>query len=273
MVELTQEELRQLQLVELEMLDEVDRICKKNNIHYSLDGGTLIGAVRHKGFIPWDDDLDIMLLHDEYEKFYHACQTDLDTSRFFFQDYRTDPDYRWGYGKIRRLGSEYVKSGQQQLKQRTGICIDVFDFESVPDDFPKRKRFMFQMFCIRKTLYSMLGRTNEESFALRQLYWLLSCIPNAFVHKLKNKLTNRYNAQNTSNVMCLMWPEKNCPYGYPREVFSDYVELEFEGKRYMAIQGYDLYLKYQYGDYMTLPPVEERKGVMDAVVLRFPDKE
>ena len=81
---LSKEDLRKLQLIQTEMLAEVDRICRKNRIQYSLDGGTLLGAVRHKGFVPWDDDADIVFTRHEYAKFYRACKKDLDTERFFF---------------------------------------------------------------------------------------------------------------------------------------------------------------------------------------------
>lgn len=88
MIELTKDILRQVQMIQLEMLEEVDRICKKCSIHYNIIAGTLLGAVRHKGYIPWDDDADIALLRPEYEKFRQVCKTELDTGRFYFQDHR-----------------------------------------------------------------------------------------------------------------------------------------------------------------------------------------
>ena len=88
--QISEAELKQLQRIELEMLVELDRICRKYRIEYSLDGGTLLGAVRHKGFIPWDDDADVIMLRREYMKFRKACRKDLDHTRFFLQDYRSD---------------------------------------------------------------------------------------------------------------------------------------------------------------------------------------
>ena len=99
MIELDATTLRQLQMIQLEMLIEVDRICRKCNIQYNIIAGTLLGAVRHGGYIPWDDDADVALLRSEYEKFRKACKTELDKSRFVFQDHRNTRGYRWGYGK------------------------------------------------------------------------------------------------------------------------------------------------------------------------------
>ena len=97
MVQLSDEMLRQLQLIQLEMLIEVDRICKKCNIKYNIIAGTLLGAIRHGGYIPWDDDADVALLRSEYEKFRIVCKTELDKTRFIFQDHRNTIGYRWGY--------------------------------------------------------------------------------------------------------------------------------------------------------------------------------
>lgn len=270
-IELKSNELRQLQLIELEMLIEVDRICRKHGINYSLAGGTLIGAVRHGGFIPWDDDLDIIFLHEDYEKFVKICETELDTDRFFLQDYRTDPGYRWGYGKLRRKDTEYIKSGQEMLKQRTGICIDLFNLEYMPDEETERKQYMRKMFCIRKIMYAAMGRKNEKNVLLRAFYSVLYLIPKKIVYTVKTKICQKYNDGHTGFVTCTMFPPPNALNGYPVSLFDDFVEMKFEGMNFKVASGYDMILRSQYGDYMTLPPESQRKGVMNAVKYQLVD--
>ena len=98
-IKMPQQDLRKLQMIELEMLLEIDRICRKHNIEYFLSSGSLLGAVRHGGFIPWDDDLDIYMMRKEYERFLDICRTELNAEKFFMQTYETDPEYRWFYGR------------------------------------------------------------------------------------------------------------------------------------------------------------------------------
>ena len=121
---MTQDELHKLQKIEIELLQEVDRICKKCGIHYNMVGGTMLGAIRHGGHIPWDDDADIGFLRAEYEKFRRACKTELDTKRFYFQDIRDTDGYRWGYGKLRRKGTKFVRLGQEFMPYEQGVFID-----------------------------------------------------------------------------------------------------------------------------------------------------
>ena len=272
-VTLSSEDLRKLQLIALEMIAEVDRICRKHGIRYSLDGGTLLGAVRHKGFIPWDDDADIIFTRHEYAKFYRACKKDLDRERFFLQDYRTDEGYRWGYAKLRRRDTEHIRTGQEHMHYQTGVYIDVFVVDNVPDHPVPRKIYYFANFCIRKILYSELGMKAEKRGYMRLFYRLLYRIPKETCFHVRNRLAAHCNRRSTELKSHLLfpYPKEECKYGMPAHCFEHYTEAEFEGMRFFIFKEYDEYLTLLYGDYMQLPPVEKRKGEADASVIQLID--
>ena len=158
MLQLDDRQLRQLQMIELEMLVEVDRICKKCGIQYNIIAGTLLGAVRHGGFIPWDDDADVAMLRPEYEKFRKACKTELDTTRFYFQDHRNTRGYRWGYGKLRRKNTLFLRENQEHMPYKQGVFIDIFPLDGVPDNYLLRSLQNFHCYCVRKVLWSPVGQ-------------------------------------------------------------------------------------------------------------------
>lgn len=270
---LSQKDLRTLQLIELEMIVEVDRICRKNGIEYSIDGGTLLGAVRHKGFIPWDDDADIVFTRHEYAKFYRACKKDLDTEHFFLQEYRTDANYRWGYAKLRRKNTEFIRMNQEQMKFCTGVCIDLFVNDNVPDNYLLRRAYYGMNFCIRKVLYSELGKTAAPNWFLRGWYRILNKIPRDTLFRVRNRLAAFCNRKRTELVSHLMWPYPNkaCKYGMPVSCFEDYMDIEFEGMMFRAFTDYDTYLTLLYNDYMQLPPPEKRVGPCEASYIELID--
>lgn len=260
MVELGDEILRKLQMTELEMLVEVDEICRKNNIKYSLDGGTLLGAIRHGGFIPWDDDADVVMLRSEYKKFYKACKKDLDTKRFFLQEFRTDENYRWGYSKMRRKGTIFLRMGQEHVKCNQSVFIDIFVYDQVPNNAFMRKIHLFACYCIRKGLYSEVGRKAAKNRFIRIWYNCISYISRGFWVYILERIADITNRKRTELVRHMTYPyRKECKYGLPRECFDEYIEKEFEGHSFKTFKKYDLYLSRLYGDYMTLPPVEKRK--------------
>ncbi len=260
MVKVEGELLRKLQMTELEMLVEVDRICRKYHIAYSLDGGTLLGAVRHDGFIPWDDDADIIMLHRDYERFYKACKKELDTERFFLQDYRTDSQYLWGFAKMRRNHTTFLREGQEHVKCHTGVCIDIFYCDNVPDGFLLRRLHYFCCFCIRKGQYSMVGKNTEKSRFLRAWYSLLSKIPRNVWFRLLEMLAQATNRKQTKLVRHVTYPfPRKCRFGMSRKYFDAYIDKEFEGHSFKIFKQYDRYLKMLYGDYRELPPPEERQ--------------
>lgn len=150
---------------------------QKCDIHYNIIVGTLLGAVRHGGYIPWDDDADVALLRPEYEKFRAACETELDTSRFEFQDHRNTQGYRWGCGKLRRKNILFLREYQEHMPYMQGVFIDIFPLDHVPDNYILRSIHNFQCFCVRKALWSEVGRYAHKKPVMRGWYALLSKVP------------------------------------------------------------------------------------------------
>lgn len=268
-VEIEQRDLNKMKQIELEMLIELDRICRKHGIKYNLCAGTLLGAVRHKGFIPWDDDIDVRMLRSEYKKFCAACELDLDKERFFLQTQETDPGYRWEFGRILRNGTEYVRIGQEKLRQKTGIFIDIFPSDGIPQGRFAKKIYYKTAFVCRKMLWSPVGARVCEKRWQRVGFWLLSLIPASVPFALFDFLASKYDERNAARVCCMgLKADKNVfddnekiqKFGLKREWHTDLIELEFEGHMFWAPKDYDGWLLEAFGSrYMELPPIEKRK--------------
>lgn len=255
---LTTRELRQLQLIEVEMLEEVDRICKKCGIKYCISAGTQLGAVRHKGFIPWDDDADVAFLRLEYEKFRKACETELNKEKFYFQDYRNTPGYRWGYGKLRRKNTEFVRLWQEHMPYEQGIFIDIMPYDSVPDRYLARKYHAFKCFLFRKAFWAPLGKRQEKGLK-KIAYILLDKIPDKQLYAAYTKFTEKSNKKQTKRIRICTLPVPGHENGYLRTCFIETVPIEFENILLMGMKDYHTYLSYKYGNYMELPTPEKRK--------------
>jgi len=264
---LTKKEFRKMQLMQFDMLKEFDRVCRKHNIKYSIFGGTLLGAVRHKGYIPWDDDADIGILREEYEKFRKVAQ-EMDPKICYFQDHENDPYYRWGYSKIRRTNTRLVRIGQEHIKSKNGFFIDIFPLDDIPKSTFGQMFNDFYCYCLRKILYSEVGKyAANNSIFMRKWYSLLSKISTDSVFKRINKMARKSKNNSKNRVRCLMFPStgklyrKNSlktRYGMPKEWFLDLVEYDFEGSKFYGTKDYDACLTYIYGDYMELPPEDKR---------------
>lgn len=259
MIHLDNETLRQLQLIQLEMLIEVDRICKKCDIHYNIIAGTLLGAVRHRGYIPWDDDADVAFLRSEYEKFREACKTELDVTRFYFQDHRNTEGYRWGYGKLRRKDTLFLREYQEHMPYEQGVFIDIFPLDGVPNNYIMRCFHNFHCFCVRKILWSEVGKFAEQSLLMRKWYFILSKIPLKIVFKHYNKMIKHSNRNNNELVRILLFPTPNSIYGYYKKWYEQSMPIQFEKRFFEGIKDYKEYLNFKFGDFMKLPPREKRK--------------
>ena len=253
------DDLHRLHQVQVDILDEIVRICKKHGLQYFLIGGTLLGAVRHKGFIPWDDDLDIGMLRDDYERFLELCETELDDA-YLLDCYKTNPKYSLPFAKIRRKGTVYEEEALSQIEGiPKGIWVDIFPLDNV-----RRKGGFGQ--AIQATVVSLLSgfvlveqrghrpRTLKGRVARR----VLSILGVEMSFRWLEKAMTFWNKSNTDFLVNL-----SSHYGYKKETFHKCKffppqKLEFEGSLYDVPNDYDHILTTVFGDYMTPPPKNQR---------------
>lgn len=265
-IELTPELLRRLQLSELDILIEFDRVCRKNNIKYCLGCGTLLGAIRHNGFIPWDDDIDVWMIRAEYEKFCEIAEKELN-SDYFFQNWINDPYFNSAYGKIRKKGTEYVRIGQEKMKYKTGIYIDILPLDNLPDQYWARFRMIVKAWALRKLTYAKAGSMCEKKIVKRFMFFVLSLYPIERAKKQFKQLLSQYNDKDTLYCKCLGDVNFNPHW---RDDFNELIEWEFEGHMFFVPSRYDSLLKNNIGiNYMELPPMEKRKPHADASYIDF----
>lgn len=269
-LEYTDDLIRKIQLIELDMLKEVDRICRKNNIKYELDGGTLLGAVRNKGFIPWDDDIDIQMLRSDYDRFCDVCKNELDPNKFFLQTYKTDQGYRWGYARILKVGTTFRRADHEMINSKNGIFLDIFPRDNMPDGSVTKLIYNIECFLARKIGYSIVGRKCEKDYLKRLGYCFISTVPMSISRKLFDHLAYRYSDKHTTYVRTPGWHWKQESKGYKRKWLDNTVEIPFEDMMAYAPKDYDEFLQYMYGpDYMTPPPEDKRKPQHPATYIDF----
>ena len=270
---LTDDELKQAQRIMLELMVEFDEFCNKNHIKYVITGGTLLGAVRHQGFIPWDDDADVAMTRNEYEKL-KSKASELSSDTIFFQDHDTDNRYLWGYGKLRRPGTKMVRYGQEFLAGETGVCVDVFPMDDIPKyRFFQKANYLFWTI-MRKIIWSRVGkRDSNNPCILNVLYSIISVIPVDFVYfivglvmpgtyKEKKRLVHPWarplwNRDNPNKV------KRDFRYGMKKEWFLNRKRYSFEGIELWGSKDADGFLRYCYGDYWRLPPDEMQKPTLE----------
>lgn len=257
---MSQKDLRKMQSIQLEMLLEVHRICKKHNIKYSIIAGTFLGAVRHGGYIPWDDDADIAMLRDEYERFCKVCESELDSSKFYLQTHVNTSGYRWGYGKIRRKGTAFVRSGQEHMPYPTGVFIDIFPLDHVPENYILRWIHNGACTVVRKMLWAPVGKKTDKKASIRCIYRLVDLIPERVIFGIYDVLKMISNRKESKLVRILTFPTpNNGVYGYYKKWYTELEEIEFEGYKFPGPKDYDGYLTFKFKNYQQLPHVEERK--------------
>lgn len=253
----TAETLRRLQLTELEILDEIVRVCNKHHLRYYLAEGTLLGAVRHHGFIPWDDDLDIAMPREDYDKFIEICQTELD-ERFYVHSRETDENYWLIFGKVRKRGTLIDEYNIRKLSVPKGIYVDIFPLDYTQKDSGLVKKIKTKI--ITKS-YALIcykrGLDLTKTPFIKMALFLTKFLSIRFLSAVADR-TARSENNNPRARYYVNYDAGHPKYTILKDKYDPATELEFEGKLYTVPHDYDYVLRRIYGDYMQLPPVEKR---------------
>lgn len=260
---------RAIQLVELEILKVVDRICKENKIPYSLYAGTLLGAVRHQGFIPWDDDLDICMLRGDYELFLQVWENS-PPAGFLLQNKETDSDFTQSFSKIRKDHTTFLQPREETYSYHKGIFIDVFPIDRVPVGAFRRR--VFQAECMMYQLFTREFQPPMGSELQKVSSSLLLNGTNAKQRaRIRGALLNRItrNQNDCSLETIAIETPASIKLLMPANLMDEFVTLSFEGQDFMCMSRWDDYLRLKYGDYMQLPPENERVWKHRPLVVDF----
>lgn len=269
---LTTKELKKLQSIELEMLMEFDRICRKNKLKYVLLGGSAIGAVRHNGFIPWDDDVDVGMLRSDYDKFIEIQKKELNKKKYYFQSMEINASYNLPFGKIRRKDSIYYDATNQLSKNEQGFFIDIF-----PLDYVSNNNFIMIFYTIKTTflriLYSKKTGTQPVSSDLKKniILKILSLF-SIFIStkRCKNALMKSMTKFHNTNRITNYGGRYLLKEVTDKNFVEERMLHKFEDKKVYISKNYDKYLKNIYGDYMKLPPKKERQPAHLITEIKFP---
>lgn len=261
--------LEDIWAAEQEILDEIDRVCTENELHYSLAYGTLLGAVRHSGFIPWDDDIDIMMPREDYEKLIQIWPTAA-RKGFIIQDDTMHSDYVNNYAKVRRDHSTFLQfEFERDCSYHIGLFVDIFPGDRVAPT--KLGRVLQQLLFAVNLLFNRgyISGTGGMIGLMERL--LLRVVPRKGYRHISltaGKMSRRWN-EDHSNL--IVFPNRmGCSrIYYPSNLFDDLDRIEFQGKKYSAFHDADRMLRIEFGDYMQLPPEEERVWQHHPILVDF----
>ena len=254
---------RKLQLVELSILEDLDEICRKNNLTYYLIGGTLLGAVRHKGFIPWDDDIDVVMYRDHYNQLIKILETQY-KEKYFAQTFFSDKYYTRYVLKMRLNNTHIVESYLNNSKANNGIYIDIFPLDHVKKNkgvgLTIRGWLLRILFGIKNIKCgTFISKKKIKRFFGKFLRVLTFFIPNCFINRLFDYVCEKDNKKE-----CLFTTNFASHFKWKRQLFENSFYgsgtlLEFEGRAFIAPNEYLQILRRLYGDsFMNIPPKEQQ---------------
>jgi lipopolysaccharide cholinephosphotransferase len=260
MKEITLDELKK---IELGILEEIDKICKEQNIRYSLCGGTLLGAIRHGGFIPWDDDIDIFMPRPDYNRFVEYCSKN--STPFALLCNKTDERYGYLFAKAMAKNTVIKEENNNPKNIDMGVYVDVFPIDGLADTREEaekkfsKSRFKRELLVANNWKKFFRSKTRKWYYEpIRFAFFILSRF--ARPNKLISAIEKIYPEELFENskycaTICGSYRDREIA---EKEVYTEFVDIQFEGKTFKGLAHYDKYLSNIYGDYMKLPPKEKQ---------------
>lgn len=254
---LSAEQVRSMQLKGLEMALFFDDFCTKNGLTYFFCGGCCIGAIRHKGFVPWDDDVDVFMPREDYERLKTLWR---DTEEYSIQyttrDFLTENQFL----TICANNTTFIKTYQKDLDMNHGLVLDVLPLDGCPTGM--RRKFQ-KIWALLYSLFIVGKAPDNHGVAVRTLGKIaLALVPfrswRYKMWRMCERKMSRYPISECEYITELCSGPHYMQNEYPKRIFESQTRMEFEGHQFPLPAGYDEYLKMAFGDYMTLPPEEKR---------------
>lgn len=261
----TNQTVKDVQKKILEIIKYIDKICRDNGIVYFIMGGTALGAVRHRGFIPWDDDLDIFMTTDQYRKFVKVFHEN-NSEKYILQEWRTTPEYL-EYSKIRMNGTTFIEKNFKHRKDiHQGIFVDIMILHKVPDNKLLQKLVYYESKFV--TLYGLSKRNWKPKTKIQIIaLTLLKILPANLLNRRFYKRIYKYDGMTEHYKFCYWITPAGFKNGIFDTKFFNYpVDIPFEDTMLLGSKYIREYLEYRYGDYMKLPSKEAQKSAVHAEI-------
>ncbi|MBP3670731.1 MAG: LicD family protein [Bacteroidaceae bacterium] len=257
--------VREVQNKILEIMKYIDAVCRKNGIVYYIMGGTALGAIRHGGFIPWDDDLDIFMTPQEYAKFKSVMERE-GNPNYVLQEWRTVKDYL-EYAKVRMNGTTFIEENFKDRKNmHQGIYVDIMILHKIPESKFMQKMVYYESKFV--TLYALSQRNwKPKNKGQAMMLRFLKFLPCQFISKICYRHIYKYDDM-TDNFMYCYWitPAKFRSGLFDKKFFDAPIDIPFEDAIFYGSKHIKDYLTYRYGDYMKLPSIEQQRAAVHAYI-------
>lgn len=253
--------LDEIKKIEVEILEYVKKVCEKNNLRYFLAGGTLLGSIRHKGFIPWDDDIDIIMPRPDYMKFLKLLENN---EKYNILTPYNEKNYYYFFTKLADKRTLLIENNHFDKLDKLGVCIDIFPVDGLPEDYDEQKKYIKKLFNEYKKYQNSkfnwycLSNNKIKKYAkmILKFPYFLYCKSVNRKKRILN-LMEKYDYEKSKYIAYLLsaYKEKEI---VKKSIYDKSINVQFEGNTYPVAIGYIEYLTNMYGDYMKLPKAEKR---------------